>query len=650
MVGMRTLHLALGLALFAAIGCSKEASNQGGVKIELKTAGFQPGCVEVTAADATGKTNSAQVTSGLTRDGTLEIAVLGSSAWGPGLTVTAQARELSCTGAIVARTQGNVTLPKTGVATLPLELDAVDRDGDGYVSNAQGALSGTDCDDGDPAVNPGASEVCNGKDDNCNNQIDENVTQTFYVDADHDGFGNPDASVQRCSAPADSGFADNGLDCDDSRAFVHPKDGGEEACDGLDDDCDGRIDGVPFNVGDACDAGCAGTLVCAPDGGASVCHPQSQVYVDDDHDGHGTGSPLAMCAGNGFALVGDDCEDGDPFTYPGAPEICDGRVNSCTAGTADQGCTTGTPAWASSTVGTAVSWLTASAYGVGQVWIAGTAAASNAYLKAAPDAGFVSLGGACASLTPNPQPHSYWGSSWAAPWGSVYVGGDGNLGGSLTGGAVAKIDPDGGCSLVLTTLSPVSGVFGFPLDDGGVDLYATAGPTVVHNSTLNVTTVTGNPTLTDIHGMGSTLAAVGGSSTNVGHVYLLDGGTWVDQTLPTLPGANTTLNGVWVAAPDRIYAVGNGGTFLRFNGTSWTVGPSPGAGVNMNQVLAFGTSDVYVASADKTVRRFSADGGTWTTLTTIAGGGQSANDITGASPDDLWVPAQSQVVLHWHEP
>ncbi len=108
----------------------------------------------------------------------------------------------------------------------------------GYVSNS------SDCDDTSAAaaaVHPGATEICNGIDDNCNGQIDEGVQITYYRDADGDGYGNPDPALttQACSMPA--GYAANNADCNDSPssgASIHP--GAVEICgDGIDQDCNG---------------------------------------------------------------------------------------------------------------------------------------------------------------------------------------------------------------------------------------------------------------------------------------------------------------------------------------------------------------------------------------------------------------------------
>ncbi len=112
-----------------------------------------------------------------------------------------------------------------------------DSDGDGY-------NRGADCDDSDAAVHPGAPELCNGADDDCDGQVDEaedldpTSNPTWYLDADGDGFGNPSVTTADCTAP--DGYVADGTDCDDSDPAVNP--GAVERFDGIDNDCDGVID------------------------------------------------------------------------------------------------------------------------------------------------------------------------------------------------------------------------------------------------------------------------------------------------------------------------------------------------------------------------------------------------------------------------
>lgn len=81
-------------------------------------------------------------------------------------------------------------------------------------------------------------EVCNGEDDDCDGEIDEGVKTTFYRDSDGDSYGDPEDFIEGCEAP--SGYVDSSDDCDDSNGEVHP--GATEICDGQDNDCNGIPD------------------------------------------------------------------------------------------------------------------------------------------------------------------------------------------------------------------------------------------------------------------------------------------------------------------------------------------------------------------------------------------------------------------------
>jgi hypothetical protein len=126
-----------------------------------------------------------------------------------------------------------------------------DGDNDGYGSEDLGTSPGCaardhwapekgDCDGGDPAVNPGATEICNEDDDDCDGEVDEGTNpRTFYPDTDGDGFGTPGVdSMIYCGSL--EGYADNSDDCDDDNALIRP--GATETCNKLDDNCDGRAD------------------------------------------------------------------------------------------------------------------------------------------------------------------------------------------------------------------------------------------------------------------------------------------------------------------------------------------------------------------------------------------------------------------------
>jgi hypothetical protein len=232
-----------------------------------------------------------------------------------------------------------------------------------------------DCDDVEAEVNPDASEVCNERDDDCDDEVDEGVTLTFFLDGDGDGYGRLDATTEACTEPA--GYASEGGDCDDALPEVNP--GATEVCNGMDDDCDSLVDDDDSSVsgmstfyadadtdgyGDAaapqlaCEAP-VGTVTDATDcddtsaevspADIEVCNgidddcdgdtddddssvtDRSTWYVDGDGDGYGTtdATTEACFEPSGYAAADTDCDDSNTATYPLASEICDGEDNDC---------------------------------------------------------------------------------------------------------------------------------------------------------------------------------------------------------------------------------------------------------------------------------------------------------------------------------
>ena len=121
--------------------------------------------------------------------------------------------------------------------------------------------------------------------------------------SDIGAFGGPGADPGAFADDDGDGVAAM-ADCDDADAARSPD--GIEACNGIDDDCDGLVDAEDQAVDGA------------------------WRYADGDGDGHG--DPLGgafACPGAGWAAVGDDCDDGDGGVSPSAGETCNGADDDC---------------------------------------------------------------------------------------------------------------------------------------------------------------------------------------------------------------------------------------------------------------------------------------------------------------------------------
>ena len=212
------------------------------------------------------------------------------------------------------------------------DLD-VDGLGDACDDNDDGddALDIDDCAPLDAAIYPGAPEVCNSLDDDCNGTADDEGAggcEGYFSDSDGDGFGLSEAGEKSLCEPQDDYTALVGGDCEPEVPEVFP--GAVEECNGIDDDCSGIADD------DYDDFDGDGSADCVDD--------------DDDNDGLADGEDNCPMLGNSLQIdtdedgEGDACDDDDdgdgaldnadcnpldPLSFPGGLEVCDGIDNDC---------------------------------------------------------------------------------------------------------------------------------------------------------------------------------------------------------------------------------------------------------------------------------------------------------------------------------
>jgi MYXO-CTERM domain-containing protein len=172
---------------------------------------------------------------------------------------------------------------------------------DGYVA------TDTDCDDGDASIFPGADEVCDDVDQDCDDVIDENALDrsTWYADDDSDSYGDASDSVESCDQP--DGYISDSTDCDDTLDSVYP--GADEYCNEIDDDCDTVVDEEALDW--------------------------STWYADDDEDEYGNADDAVQSCEQPDGYISDstDCDDTNADVNPGEEEIAyDGLDNDCEDG------------------------------------------------------------------------------------------------------------------------------------------------------------------------------------------------------------------------------------------------------------------------------------------------------------------------------
>lgn len=619
--------------------------------VRFERAGVAPRQISLSATDADGDGYVPLGAGGSDCDDT---AGTGSASF-PGATETCDFRDNDCDSDV------DEGLPRVEVFR--------DEDGDGVgvatptltcVPPAGYADRGGDCADNDGARTPGKPEVCDEKDNNCDTVVDEGSDKRWYLDGDNDGAQAQASLVTQCDSPG-AGYAHRNnqpFDCADDDVERTP--GKTELCDDKDNNCSGVADEPFTNKGNPCNNGiCSGNFVCNAAKTATECNVVAPLshYPDADGDGEGqAGSTAAqvcaLTAPAGRAANATDCDDVDPSARRNGVEVCDAVDNNC-AGGVDEGLACGgslrlisDPARG----GSSHDWR-AVALGSGglPVWVAGLGGKLIVRRTA---------GGAFQSHGFNETPANTtncgnfdWFAAWVRPSdGSVFLAGSGGRVAQHTGTACINQTNAGSARLTGMVGFETGGVTRLYLVNVDGDLL-----TWVPGSTPALEQTTSS-TYNSIHALRSDLLLVGvrGSDGNQRITSYVNGNLGANAAHTLSAARAGGVLAVWMGASNLAYAVGEGGTVWKWDGTtSWTQQlPAPASGgADLTGVVALPNGDAYVvdSSINGQLHRRTPHG--WAAGPKLpAPASEPLRGIAMSSAGDFWVVGDNGYIFHYPEP
>jgi len=494
-----------------------------------------------------------------------------------------------------------------------------DRDGDTYGAQSMPLMSCAalvpghvrvtgstfDCDDDKPDVNPGATEKCNDRDDNCVGGADE----TFLV-----------------------GAQPKGSNC-------------------LNDVCVGVFICDPANDT------------------RTVCNalPPTLYYPDVDQDTQGAsdGAVQKVCSGTpappGKVTNATDCDDADPGTKQAATEVCDGLDNNCN-GQLDEGLTCGGRFLQVGDTALGINshdWRTVALDPTDgyPVWVAGLN--GKLAVRKMPTETFVSHSHGEVSTSCG---NSHWYAAWVRPLdGHVFLAGQGGQVAEHTGANCIN-------QSVAAGAADTTGIVGF-VSGGETTLYLTSEGGKLFTWVPGTTPVERNSnsgnSYRDIHAVDPGLLLVAGRTVvGAGNQIVTSyvNGNWTPVPHTLSNPFNGSVNALWMGSANLACAVGDGGAVWRWSGgTSWTLAPAvPGGGSpNFSSVVIPPSTNVaYMVdkSANGKLRRLTQYG--WARAPRVLSASTSMPidpdvplyDLAMRSVGDFWMVGDDGRVYHYPQP